>query len=137
MKTPLPKKGLALLLIMAAGFHLSLAAPLATPEDQVTNFLWSAPGSTAEKTELIYNVVEDAYNTRITFTRDKKFNASDGMHGMWNFEGGKLLLTTLDTKDGFTIKFDPATLNNGPLRGVVTSKGKWHGRHIVLKTSPK
>ena len=38
---------------------------------------------------------------------------------------GKLVLTTLDAgKDGFTIEFDPRTLNNEQLKGVVTSKGR-------------
>ena len=124
-------------MILLAGLHISLAAPYATPEEQVMTFLWGAAGGAGEKTELIYNVVEDAYNTRITFTHDKKFSGSDGMHGIWAFQDGKLTLTTLDTKDGFTIKFDPATLSNGQMRGLVTSKGKWHGRHIVLKVLPK
>jgi hypothetical protein len=116
---------------------MSLAAPYATPEEQVTTFLWGASGSNGEKTELIYNVVEDSYNTHITFTHDQKFSGSDGMHGIWSFQDGKLTLTTLDNKDGFTIKFDPATLNNGQMKGVVTSKGKWRGRHIILKALPK
>jgi hypothetical protein len=127
----------ALLAILLASLNHSIAAPIVTPEDKIRTFLWSASGSTEEKTELIYNVVEDAYNTRITFTNDKKFNGSDGMRGVWSFEGGKLILTALDTKDGFTIKFDPSTLNNEQLKGIVTSKGKWHGRHIILKASPK
>lgn len=125
-----------MLAVLLAGLPISAAAFPATPEEQVTTFLWGAPGSTEEK-ELIYNVVEDSYNTRITFTHDKKFNGSDGMHGIWSFEGGKLVLTALDTKDGFTIKFDPSTLTNEQLKGIVTSKGRWHGRHIVLKASPK
>lgn len=125
------------LIAWLAGLHLSLAAPYATPEEQITTFLWGASGSAGEKAELIYNVVEDSYNTRITFTHDKKFAGSDGMHGVWSIDGGKLILTTLDTKDGFTIKLDPATLNNGQIKGLVTSKGKWHGRHIILKASQK
>ena len=100
-------------------------------------FLWSVSGSTEETTELIYNVVEDAYNTRITFKRDKTFKGSDGMGGLWSFEGGKLILTALDAKDGFTIKFDPPTSSTQQLKGIVTSKGRWHGRHIILKASPK
>ncbi|MEO6754626.1 MAG: hypothetical protein ABIP85_22850, partial [Chthoniobacteraceae bacterium] len=127
----------ALLAVLLGGFHLSFAAPKTTPEEQILTFLWSASESTEEKAELIYNVVEDAYNTRITFTQDKKFSGSDGMRGIWSFEGGKLIMTALDTKDGFTIKFDPSMLNKEQLKGIVTSKGKWHGRHILLKTSPK
>jgi hypothetical protein len=123
------QRATALLVVLLAGLHLSLAGA-ATPEEQLTTFLF---GSAEEKPELIYNVVEDAYNTRITFTRDNKFNGTDGMHGIWSFEGGKLILTALDTKDGFTIKFDPSTLHNEQLKGIVTSKGRWHGRHIILK----
>ena len=131
------KRATALLSVLLAGLPISLAAPKATPEEQTVTFLWSASGSTAETTELIYNVVEDAYNTRITFKRDKTFKGSDGMGGLWSFEGGKLVLTALDAKDGFTIKFDPPTSNSQQLTGIVTSKGRWHGRHIVLKASPK
>ena len=100
-------------------------------------FLWHGASTNQDAPELIYNVVEDAYNTRITFKRDKTFKGSDGMGGLWSIEGGKLILTALDAKDGFTIKFDPSTMNNEHLKGIVTSKGRWHGRHIILKPTPK
>lgn len=122
---------------MLAGLNISLAAPKPTPEEQIVTFLWSVPGSTEDATELIYNVVEDAYNTQMTFKRDKTFKGSDGMGGLWSFAGGKLILTALDAKDGFTIRFDPPTSNAQQLKGIVTSKGRWHGRHIILKASPK
>ena len=133
------KRAFALLAVLLAGWQISLATPAGagTAEDQIMAFLWNSPGSSDEKAELVYNVVEDAYNTRITFNRDKTFKASDGMGGLWSLEGGKLLLTTLDIKDGFTIKFDYSKLSNDQLKGIVTTKGKWHGRHVVLKRVPK
>jgi hypothetical protein len=122
----------SLIAALLAATRIAGAEPMATPEQRIMAFLWSASASTEERAELIYYDVKDNYNTRITFTRDKAFTRSDGMHGMWNFEGGKLILTGLDSKDGFTIIFDPATLSETQLSGRIP-KGKWRGHKVILK----
>jgi hypothetical protein len=130
----LTQKIVIFIVTLLAAMRIAGAAPAETPEEKITKFLWSASGSTEQKTELIYHDVKDNYNTRITFTRDKNFRRSDGVNGTWQFEGGKLVLTGLDTKDGFTIVFDASTLNEGQLSGHIP-KGKWRGHKVLLKLS--
>jgi hypothetical protein len=125
--------GLTVALFIATRFIV--AAPADSPEVKVTTFLWSSLKSTEAKTELIYHDVKDNYTTRLTFTRDKEFTRSDGIHGAWHITDGKLILTGLDTKDGFTIIFDSPSAGKSELTGRIP-KGKWKG-HIVLLQLPK
>jgi hypothetical protein len=118
--------------LILGGAQLALAIPAGTPEQTFKAFLWSASGSTEEKSELIYHDVKDNYTSRITFTRAKEFRRSDGVHGTWHIEGGKLILTGLDTKDGFTIIFDLPKSNETEIVGRIP-KGKWRGHKVILK----
>ena len=130
------KTFIAFIAASLAAVHIAIAEPFPTPEQKMQTFLWSASGSSEEKTELIYHDVKDNYNTRITFTRNKEFRRSDGVRGMWHFDAGKLVLTGLDTKDGFTVIFDPSTLNGDQLAGRIP-KGKWKGHRVLLKRPVK
>ena len=111
---------------------MAVAAQSDTAEQKITTFLWSAARSPEEKTELTYHDVQDNYKTQITFTRDKEFRRSDGTHGTWHFEEGKLVLTGADTKDGFTVIFDSSNLSERQLSGRIPG-GKWKGHEVLLR----
>src|SRR5881394_1735799 len=129
-----PRCAVTVLAILLAVTRIASAEPAATPEPKVTAFILGTPGSGTDKTELFYTFVKDNFTTKITFTPDKEFKRSDGIHGSWIFEGGKLVLTVLDS-EGFTIVFDPATLKDNILTGQIT-KGKRRGK-AILKRTPK
>ena len=114
-----------------ATVQLAFANPDSEAEQKITAFLWSAPASTDAATSMIYNDVTDAYNTKITFTRDNEFLRSDGVRGMWQFKDGKLVLKGLDT-EGFTIVFHPHSVTTNQISGRIT-EGKWKNHKILLK----
>ena len=118
----------ALIATSLAVIQIAGAAPEDQPETKFTTFLWSAPKSTEEKTELIYHDVNDSFNTRITFTREKEFRRADGVGGTWQSEGGKLVLKG----DGFTIIFEPPTSGDSLLTGRIPA-GRWKGHTVLLK----
>ena len=136
MQLKLINKVVALVASTLLTTQVAMALPADKPEQKITAFLWSAPGSTAEKTELIYHDVKDNFTTKIAFTREKEFSRPDGTHGIWRFDEGKLVLTGLDTKDGFTIIFDDSTLGESRLSGHIPN-GKWRGHRVILTIAPK
>ena len=110
----------------------AFANPHTKAEQKITAFLWSAaPASGDAGTTLLYNDVTDAYNTKITFTRNNEFLRSDGVRGMWQFENGKLVLKGLDT-EGFTIVFHPQSVTTNQIRGRIT-EGRYKNNKICLQ----
>jgi hypothetical protein len=116
---------------LLTALQFAFAAPSDVKGNAIIDFLCGAGDGSQPKKELVYNDVKDRYLTRITFTRNNHFRRSDGMHGTWILENGKLILTVLGSSDG-TIVFDVSEIKQAQIRGRFP-KGKFRAHIVNLK----